>query len=276
MEAIMRERLRQHIQGWRGRLPLEWREFLAQSPEPNFEALPMENPLGAVDGPLFPALLDAVANPAFAGPHLLRAFDGIAPTDVRVVLIGQDPYPNQDRATGRAFEDGLWDGVRTQDIAVSLKPILLAALSTTPGYGDYFRPKQWDRIRSRLQANQLVMPDIQQFFDHLADQGVLCVNAAWTYSGPQVLELHLALWRPVMIFLLRALANREEGSTTFLALGAKACDLLDASVEEGAENINRIKRDHARQMRLVHNPLAEIDAWLVNRGEAPISWWPPN
>lgn len=38
-------RLRQHIQGWRGRLPLEWREFLAQSPEPNFEALPMENPL---------------------------------------------------------------------------------------------------------------------------------------------------------------------------------------------------------------------------------------
>ncbi|MCC5972359.1 MAG: hypothetical protein JJU15_20695 [Pararhodobacter sp.] len=276
MEAMMRERLRQHIQGWRERLPLEWSEFLAQSPEPNFEVLPIENPLGAVDGPLFPALLNAVADPAVAGPHLLRAFDGIAPSDVRVVLIGQDPYPNQAQATGRAFEDGLWSGARTQDIAVSLKPILLAALSTTPGNEHYFRPKQWDRIRSRLQANQLVMPGIQEFFDHLAVQGVLCVNAAWTYSGSRLLKLHLALWRPVMIFLLQALANRAEGSTTFLALGAKACNLLDASVEEVAENINRIDRDHARQMRLVDNPLSEIDAWLVNRGEAPISWWPPN
>ncbi len=27
---------KQHIQGWRGRLPPAWREFLAQSPKPNF------------------------------------------------------------------------------------------------------------------------------------------------------------------------------------------------------------------------------------------------
>lgn len=271
----MRERLRQHLQGWRGRLSPEWSEFLAQCPEPNYGALPMQDPPGAVDGPLFPAPLNAVANPAVAGPHLLRAFDGIAPADVRVVVIGQDPYPNPIRATGRAFEDGLWNGERTQDIAVSLKSILLAALATTPGNEHYFRPRQWDRIRSRLRTNQLVMPGIQQFFDHLADQGVLCVNAAWTYSGPNVLKLHLALWRPVMIFLLRTLASREECSTSFLALGAKACDLLDASGEEVTENFNRINRDHARQMRLVDNPLGEINVWLVNRGEAPITWWPP-
>lgn len=54
---------------------------------------------------------DGVARPAYPplragndGRHLFRAFNGINPDQVRVVVIGQDPYPERARATGRAFE----------------------------------------------------------------------------------------------------------------------------------------------------------------------------
>lgn len=270
----MREQLRQHTQGWREQLPLTWRPFFEHCPEPNYEALPVQHPHGAVDRPLFPGLINAEAHPAGAGGHLLRAFDGIAPEGVRVVVIGQDPYPNQLRATGRAFEDGLWNGERTQEIATSLKPIFLASIATTPDHEGFFQPKQWRRIRSELRNGQLVMPGIPQFFNNLAAEGVLCINAAWTYSGANALNFHLGLWRPVMVFLLQQLAGRVDGSTTFLALGAKACDLLNASNVEEIDNVNRIERDHARQMRLANNPLGEINTWLVNRGEIAIRWWP--
>ncbi|HEU0135333.1 MAG TPA: hypothetical protein VFR28_10960, partial [Allosphingosinicella sp.] len=46
-------------------------------------------------------------------PHIFRAFNHIEPERVRVLVIGQDPYPSPGQATGRAFEDGLfdaWDG----------------------------------------------------------------------------------------------------------------------------------------------------------------------
>ena len=40
------------------------------------------------------------------GAHMLRAFDGIRPEEVRCVLLGQDPYPCPAFSTGRAFEAG--------------------------------------------------------------------------------------------------------------------------------------------------------------------------
>ena len=40
------------------------------------------------------------------GAHIFHAFDGIRPDDVRVVVLGQDPYPSPDFSTGRDFEAG--------------------------------------------------------------------------------------------------------------------------------------------------------------------------
>lgn len=37
---------------------------------------------------------------------MLHAFDGVDPAEVRCVILGQNPYPSPDFATGCAFEAG--------------------------------------------------------------------------------------------------------------------------------------------------------------------------
>ena len=89
---------------------------------------------------LFPARLD-LGRPRRDedGPpmrHMTRAFDVLDPDDVRVVILGQDPYPRSDRATGCAFEDGAWREDRPTSVAHSLRRLLqLAAACHRPNLG---------------------------------------------------------------------------------------------------------------------------------------------
>ena len=78
-------------------LPTAWRERL-DGAAPDFHAIPRDTWLGQ-DARIVP-----VRRRNRSG--VFHALEGIDPSDVAVVVIGNDPYPDPRRATGRSFEQG--------------------------------------------------------------------------------------------------------------------------------------------------------------------------
>jgi uracil DNA glycosylase len=112
------------------------------------------------------------------------------------------------------------------------------------------------------------------YFDGLAKQGVLFINAAWTYTSDQDLEAHLAAWEPILFHLLRELVVVAQEPLVFLLLGKKAQATFTASgVAELENRVVRIDLPHPR-----HATFLRQNPWLlVNErlGNPPIIWWPP-
>ena len=104
MAMPLQAALQDTLRGWREDIDPPWRAVVRtvslafDDVDPTLELEPWE--------PIFPARRGMVFPGAPAGAHMLRAFDGIAPGDVRCVILGQDPYPCPAFATGRAFEAG--------------------------------------------------------------------------------------------------------------------------------------------------------------------------
>lgn len=92
------------LAGWRDDLPALWCDAIG----------PVELGYAEMDAsldieirePIFPVRRGKVFPGAPKDAHIFRAFDGIAPSEVRCVILGQDPYPCAAFATGRAFEAG--------------------------------------------------------------------------------------------------------------------------------------------------------------------------
>ena len=110
----LRNHMRDHLTQWRDHIPAQWTEML-DGMNPDFEAnargLDINHDFPT--GPAFPPLLRN-----HDVPSLFRTFREIEPAQVRVIVVGQDPYPEPNRATGRAFED--W-AVQNGEVADSCK-----------------------------------------------------------------------------------------------------------------------------------------------------------
>lgn len=285
----LRERLERHLAGnWREDLAPAWRAFF-ENVEPFMDDLPVW------DAPeVFPPRL-ALGRPredADEVPcrHMTRAFDGLTPERVRVVIIGQDPYPSQAKATGRAFEDGAWDEVNPAEVADSLRRLLQSAASASRGdLGVAEDRDDWAPVREAIAAGELAPPAVPGFFNDLASQGVLSVNAAWTFTSTheQDLKAHIRIWKPVMEHLLLELLRREGAPPiVFLLLGGKAKDRFRAATwrhlrNTPAPNIEIVRCAHptawtGRTYFDHDNPLVRVNEALVRLGSAPIEWWPQN
>ncbi|SFQ16280.1 hypothetical protein [Tranquillimonas alkanivorans] len=179
--VALRERMRERYADWRDDLPEEpvgpdgqpvpgWRTFFAGCPDPDWAAIP--DALEIEDNAqAWPGRRNEPLPGAPAGAHICRAFDRIAPQAVRVVVLGQDPYPRRGRATGRAFEDGTWDSNRPDRVADSLQSIFQSAVLSVRDDLDIQRQQaDWDGIIAAVEIDQIALPpDLGAYFDGLAD-----------------------------------------------------------------------------------------------------------
>lgn len=284
MTGNLRTVMQQTLNRWRDDLAPSWQEFFADC-EPDFAAI---DPALQFDEehPVIPARKATPLAGAPAGAHVFRAFDGIDPADVRVIVIGQDPYPRVERATGRAFEDGAltsWRGT----VAQSLQHLMQSALALRLGREELARgPGGWQMIAQELASGQIDIEPLGSYFDRLQASGVLFVNAGWTLTrfvrggGPEQ-RAHIALWQPLMTRLLTGLSARAQGSLVFLLLGNFAQDLFaasgaqDVAVEHGTWGgaVRKVAHAHpSAPAYFASNPLAEVDAARHAMGEAPLGW----
>lgn len=126
--------------------------------------------------------------------QVFRAFEECPYNDLRVVIIGQDPYPKAGVADGISFSCSN-DG----KIQASLRHIF-SEIERTIYDGEVYERN----------------PDLSRW----SSQGVLMLNTALTTQTGKI-GTHVELWKPFMTFLLDMLASYLSG-VVYVFLGNKA------------------------------------------------------
>ena len=174
-----------------------WTKFL------NGEAKKLLSDIEArIDGPYTP------------GPDAALRFFCVDLSGVKIIALGQDPYPQPGAATGRAFEVSLtgWDQKFRQS---SLRNILRSI------HASYrlCEPKTLNEIRDEIESGVFKLPPPDRIFDHWQEQGALFINTAFTCAVNSP-GSHGALWKPFTESLIKYIAAENENIIWFLWGGA--------------------------------------------------------
>lgn len=120
--------------------------------------------------------------------EIFNAFDGLKPQDVKVLIIGQDPYPKEGRADGLAFSFGSKEYAKD-----SLKNI-------------------FEKIKSELNIDNK-----NTNLKCWRDRGVLLLNTALTYKkGHQ--DYHIESWRDFINSVISKLLQTKRNSNNPLVI----------------------------------------------------------
>ena len=283
MPMRLREAMAETLGGWEADLPAAWRTALG----------PIGDDFGSVDAdlefefwePIFPARRGRHFPGQPNGAHALRAFDGIAPEDVRCVVLGQDPYPEPGFATGRAFEAGNLAGWHELDKMFSksiraFMQLIVAARTDNADFAHSF--DDWPATRAMLTSEGSPFEKPNSIADRWVNAGVLLLNASLTLSrfkvdiDPHQSRGHLPFWRPLMQRVVETLVARGK-PIVFIGFGAAANDILrQFNLKEGiAGNVGCVLREHpafAEAVLTRPNPFTLCNSYLEAMGENPVGW----
>ena len=189
-------------------------------------------------------------------PRIWRAYE-LPLSSVRVLILGQDPYPNVDHATGLSFSTG--PGGPIPDSLANIHDELASAGFPRPSSGDLSR---W------------------------TSQGVMLLNRALTLPVGQSVgpRRHVRWWSPLIVATLRALrAEAERRPVAALLWGIPAHGArkhLSPGVEVFASShpspmsVYRTAGEHPAFRG--SNPFGQVNDWFLGRGEKPIDWTIPD
>ena len=281
----LRDALSDFSLDWRDDLSPKWQTVLA-GVSPNALGV-LDTLTFATTEPIYPTRRNVVLAGARADAHVFRAFDSVEPSQVRCVLIGQDPYPALSRATGRSFEQGdlnAWVS-KASSVASSLRVLLRMLVAARTGDATVLK-MTWSNFVKFTGTIQLESP--RDLFDHLQAQGVFCLNAGLTITryesggAPEQTKGHIPFWKPVVGQVLRSIATRDTGHVVFLCLGQFAQKLLTSE---------RVKLDattagtwgtRAIDLAMPHpvapgflsgpNPFLAVNGKLASMGAPAIDW----
>jgi uracil-DNA glycosylase len=178
--------------------------------------------------------------------EIFAALEHNAPGAVRVVILGQDPYPTADHAHGYAFsatED-------TRPLPKSLANIfreLRSDLGGAPGTADL---RFW------------------------ADQGVLLLNTTLTVPQGEP-RGHASLgWQNLTAQVLDRLSDRPRAYILWGDSAQKAALSVDGMVNLKLEGPHPSPLSAHRGF-FGSRPFSRVNDWLQARGETPINWTDP-
>ncbi|SIS78109.1 Uracil-DNA glycosylase [Roseivivax lentus] len=175
--------------------------------------------------------------------RVFAALDAARPEDVRVVILGQDPYPTPGHANGLAFS---------------------AAPGTHPP------PRSLSNIFKELQIDLQVTREDCDLSDW-ATQGVLLLNTALTVPRG-VAGGHARLgWRRLTEEVLATLSDRPRA---FVLWGAHAQSFRPCITGDGHLVLESPHPSplSARRGFFGSRPFSRINAWLRSRGDRDIDW----
>ena len=183
------------------------------------------------------------------GGEWFRALDLTPLEDVRVVILGQDPYHGAGQAHGLCF---------------SVKP-------------DVRIPPSLVNIYKELEADLGVPPARHGFLEHWAQQGVLLLNAVLTVQMRQAASHQGRGWERFTDAIIRLINAREE-PVVFMLWGSyaqKKAAFVD-SVDRGGRHLV-LKAAHPSPLS-AHSGFfgcrhfSKANAFLKQHGQKPIDW----
>lgn len=188
-----------------------------------------------VDGTAYPLATDRY-----------RALELLAPDDVNVVILGQDPYHGEGEAHGLAFS--VPDGVKMP-----------------PSLRNIFR-----ELADDIRGAQPVSTDLTRW----ARQGVLLLNTALTVA-PGSPGSHVNIgWKRVTDAIISALAKSDK-PRVFVLWGKHAQSKRELITRNRSHLI--LESSHPSPLSVYRGfigsrPFSQINSWLLKQGRAEIDW----
>jgi uracil-DNA glycosylase len=182
------------------------------------------------------------------GSEYFRALDLTPLADVRVVILGQDPYHGEGQAHGLCFS--VQPGVRT--------------------------PPSLVNIYKEMQEDLGIPPARHGFLEHWAKQGVLLLNSVLTVEMGRAASHQGRGWERFTDAVIRAV-NEQEKPVVFILWGSYA-----------QKKVAFVDRDRHLVLRSAHpsplsahngflgsRPFSKANAFLEQHGRQPIDWQLP-
>ncbi len=211
---------------------------------------------GEFEDPYMQALRQFLVGEKQAGKRIFprasewfRALDLTPLEDVRVVILGQDPYHGEGQAHGLCFS--VQPGVRT--------------------------PPSLVNIYKEMEADLGISPARHGFLEHWAKQGVLLLNAVLTVQMGMAASHQGRGWERFTDAVIR-LVNAKPDPVVFLLWGShaqKKAAFVD-SIDRGGRHLV-LKAPHPSPLS-AHSGFfgsrhfSKANAFLESRGEKPIDW----
>jgi uracil-DNA glycosylase len=183
------------------------------------------------------------------GNEWFRALDLTALEDVRVVILGQDPYHGEGQAHGLCF-------------------------SVQPGVRP---PPSLVNIYKEMASDLGIPPARHGFLEHWAQQGVLLLNAVLTVQMGLAASHRDRGWEKFTDAVIRLINARPE-PVVFMLWGSyaqKKAAFVD-SVDRGGRHLV-LKSAHPSPLSahagfLGSRPFSKANAFLESHGQKPIDW----
>jgi len=180
--------------------------------------------------------------------NIFAAMRHIEPDQVRVIMLGQDPYPQPDIATGIAFANQL----NVPTLSPSLSVILDELIESNEVHNEFTFFNNSDLI-------------------HWSEQGVLLLNSSLTvkHYAP---SSHKKLWKP---FMLEFLPKLDKPDLIVVMTGNQAGDFSHCFTKAkykfkvphpAADTYNNSRKFRGSEI------FTKINKTLVNMCQSPISW----
>ena len=175
--------------------------------------------------------------------QVFAALERLAPDDVRVVILGQDPYPTPGHAHGLAFS-----------AAANVHPL----------------PRSLANIFKEMQADIGAAP-LHADLTGWVDQGVLLLNTALTVEAGKA-GAHAKLgWDRLTCDVLARLSDAPRAYLLWGAHAQKAARAVDPHANLKIETAHPSPLS-ARRGFFGSRPFSRTNAWLQDKGHRAITW----
>ncbi len=142
-------------------------------------------------------------------PDKVLRFLSMPASEIKVIILGQDPYPQANIATGRAFEVSNLQSWKNPFRNPSLQNIVRAIYYAYSG-----RLIKYSEIRLQLEKN-FTMLSPSEIFSHWEKQGVLLLNTAFTCKINDS-NSHATIWKDFTTKLLHYISEMSPEAYWFL------------------------------------------------------------
>ena len=176
--------------------------------------------------------------------QIFRAIELTPFEEVKVVIIGQDPYHNDNQANGLCF-------------SVSDK------VTTPPSLKSIFKELE-DDLGIKKTSNELEM---------WAKQGVLLLNATLTVRAHEANSHKDLGWEKFTDFIIKEISDKKE-NVVFVLWGnfaEKKAGLIDTSKHFIIQSVHPSPLS-ARKGFFGSRPFSKINQFLEEKGKEPINW----
>jgi len=135
--------------------------------------------------------------------------------DIKVVILGQDPYPQKGVATGRAFEVGGLNKWTDKFRQVSLKNIVRLLYKNYNDIENYEDIKKFSEIKPVIENSKFKILPPNELFENWENQGVLLLNATFTLL-PGKSNSHEKIWANFSDELIKYISQENNNISWFL------------------------------------------------------------